>query len=83
MNVAWYRTRNWFRKAATRLRYPPPVYKKVGSIGVTVNRANGRTENLKNVSHTYAKRWGVSTGGGGPTPEQATELRRSAEEFRG
>lgn len=62
MNVPWYRFKNWFHKAKDRLRYPPPMYKKQGSVSVVVNRKNGRKENLKNVSHTYTKRWGVGTG---------------------
>lgn len=62
MNVAWYRTRNAFRKVATRLRYPPPLYKKIGTLSAVVNRADGSKEVLKNISISYTKRWGTGTG---------------------
>lgn len=62
MNVRLYKARNRLHMIKNRLRYPPPFYKKVGSISAVVNRANGITENLKNISVSYAKRWGVGSG---------------------
>lgn len=63
MNVPWYRFRNFFHKLKDRAKHPPPVYKKVGGIDAVVHRgATGKDEVLKNISYTYAKRWGVGTG---------------------
>lgn len=62
MNVQAWRARNRVRKIRNRLRYPWPVYKRVGGINAVVTRANGTKENLGKVSSTYAKRWGVGSG---------------------
>ena len=62
MNVARWKMRNRAHMIATRLRYPPPLYKKVGSISAVVIRANGTKENLDKISVSYAKRWGVGSG---------------------
>lgn len=62
MNARWYRARNGVRMVVTRLRYPPPIYKRVGGINAVVHRADGRVEDLGKVSQTYAKRWGTGTG---------------------
>jgi 2-keto-3-deoxy-L-rhamnonate aldolase RhmA len=62
MNVPWYKTKNTVRKIFTRLRYPPPLYKRVGAVSAVVNRKNGRKEVLNNISVSYAKRWGVRGG---------------------
>lgn len=62
MNRRTYRMRNNARRLAMRLRYPPPLYKRVGGISAIVHRADGTTENLGEVSDTFARRWGVGSG---------------------
>lgn len=77
MNVPWYRFRNFFTKVKDRIKHPPPLYKKVGGIDAVVIRANGRRENLKKISYTYTKRWGVGAGSG-PAPVPETDERPDA-----
>lgn len=62
MNVRAYQLRNAFHRLRNRLRYPPPLYKKVGGISGIVTRADGTVEDLGVLSATYAKRWGVGSG---------------------
>jgi hypothetical protein len=69
MNVRWWRTRNWFRKVYVRILHPWPFYKRVGGINAVVTRGGsgehgkpGTTEELRNVSPVYGKRWGTGAG---------------------
>ncbi len=62
MNVGRYRARNMSRKIYARLIHPWPLYKKVGGINAVVHRADGRVEDLGQVTTAYAKRWGTGTG---------------------
>ncbi len=67
MNAENFSVRKWklknnVRRAYNRLRYPPPLYKKVGGIDAVVNKADGTKIDLGKVSASYAKRWGVGSG---------------------
>ena len=62
VNVKSYRFRNFFKRVKNRLRYPPPLYKKVGGIAAVVIHADGTKDDLGTVSDAYAKRWGVGSG---------------------
>jgi hypothetical protein len=59
------RLRDAVHRLKDRLRYPPPLYKRVGGMSAVVRRADGRVERLGTISDVYAKRWGVSTHGDG------------------
>jgi len=61
MNVKEYTRRNRLHRLKNRLRYPPPLYKKVGSISAIVIRKDGTREDLGDIAETYAKRWKVSS----------------------
>lgn len=54
--------RNRLRKVATRLRYPPPLYKKVGGINAVKFHADGTREDYGKVTATFAKRWEAGSG---------------------
>ncbi len=62
MNVSNYRKRNNLRRLALRLRFPPPLYKRVGGINAVVTRADGSKEDLGRVSDTFSKRWDAGSG---------------------
>lgn len=62
MPTAEWSAKNRLRKIATRLRYPPPLYKKVGGINAVKLHADGTQENYGQVTATYAARWGVGSG---------------------
>ena len=69
MDAARYRQRNLFHKAKNRLMHPWPFYKPVGGINAVVSRGDsgehgkpGSKEELRRISTTYAKRWGVGSG---------------------
>lgn len=55
-------TRNALHKLKNRLRYPPPLYRKVGGINAVKLHADGTKENYGRVSNTYAKRWQTGSG---------------------
>lgn len=69
MNVKHYRTVNNLYRLRNRLLHPWPFYKPVGGINAVVTRGDsgehgtpGSEENLRRISTTYAKRWGVGSG---------------------
>jgi hypothetical protein len=68
-----------FKRIKDRIMHPPPLYKKVGGINAVVHRADGKVENLKSISASYAKRWGVGAGSGAEDDERAAELRAEVE----
>lgn len=59
MNVAQYRFKNNLKRAKARLMHPPPIYKRGGSVGATVIRADGSKDELGIVADVWRKRWGV------------------------
>lgn len=61
MNIASYRLRNNLRRVATRLRYPPPVYKRGGGIAAVVIRKDGTKDDLGTVADVWTKRWGADS----------------------
>lgn len=62
MPTAEWSARNRARKIATRLRYPAPLYKRVGGIEAVKIHADGTRENYGKVTAVYARRWGVGSG---------------------
>jgi hypothetical protein len=49
------------RTLRDRLKYPWPVYRKVGGIRAVVTRADGTVEDLGVIAPAYAKRWRASS----------------------
>lgn len=62
LNARAWKRRNNVRRVLARLRYPPPLYKRVGGIEAVVTHADGTETDLGIASDSYAKRWGVGSG---------------------
>lgn len=52
-------TNRTLERIIARIKYPPPLWKRVGGINAVVTRADGSVEKLGTISDIYSRRWGV------------------------